>query len=74
MCACWASDPSLRPSFTEVAERLDALVEQWKMDPSSSTQLLSKLSPECTWSLSLLDCTSDGLRSVAYFFRDTHCF
>lgn len=58
MTACWHSDPSARPSFTEVAERLDALVQGWRVDEEGSAattaqELLSmKLSPESVLLLS----------------------
>ena len=45
---CWKSDPTQRPSFTEVAVRLDVLVQRWRLDSESTSQILSKINPETT--------------------------
>ena len=55
MTDCWHSDPSARPSFTEVAERLDALLQGWRVEEEEkggtttttiSRELSRQLSPE----------------------------
>ena len=54
MTDCWHSDPSARPSFTEVAERLDALLQGWRVEEEEeggataamARELSRQLSPE----------------------------